>query len=311
MNKNKEVAAEWKRINQAKDDIRSALVDRGVVIPKDAKIDTFADAIRQYPPIAIRIYKRGMFEGSPQSRLPNMAVSPAYSAADISGMFSNCASLSEIPHVDGVEVATSIAYYAASSRQVGGSVNMPSLPKCISMESAFEYCAKLESISIDGADACINASNFSNGCSSATFIKVGDLPNIVNLNQAFIGCSSAARIEITTGASLLHVGNMFAGCRKLREVVGTLDFSSVDYPGTIFDGCESLEEMRLKGIKGDLILRWSPNLSIESVKYLVDNLQQVMGKSITIPRSWQQAHEAEAREYAKTAAQKGFTLNFR
>jgi len=311
MSKSKEVAAEWKRIDQAKDDIRSALVDRGVVIPKDAKIDTFADAIRRYPPIGIRIHKRGMFDGSPQSRLPNMAVSPAYSAADISGMFSNCASLSEIPHVDGLEVATSIAYYAASSRQVRGSVAMPSLPKCMSMESAFEYCGKIESINIDGADACINASNFANGCFSATFIKVGDLPNVVHLGQAFIGCRSATRIEISTGASLVSVGGMFAGCMELREIVGTLDLTSVEGTGVIFDSCNSLEEVRIKGLKTDITFRWSPSLSIESVKYLVDNLQQVTGKVIEIPISWQRAHSEEAREYAKIAAQKGFSLSFR
>jgi hypothetical protein len=179
------------------------------------------------------------------------------------------------------------------------------------MESAFEYCHRIESINIDGADACISASNFANGCSSATFIKVGDLPNIVNLNQAFVGCSSATRIEITTGASLIHVGNMFAGCRKMREVVGTLDFSSVPGAGGAFDSCQSLEEVRVKGVKDDVTFQWSPSLSLESVKYLVDNLQQVTGKIIVLSMVWQQAHQAEAREYAKIAAAKGFSLSFR
>jgi len=311
MSKSKEVAAEWQRIHQAKDDIRSALVDRGVVIPNGAKIDTFADAIRRYPPIGIRIYKKGMFDWSPQSRLPNMAVSPAYSAADVSGTFSNCKSLTEIPHVDGLEVATSIAYYASSCSQAGGSVKMPSLPKCISMESAFEYCHRIESISIDGADACINASNFANGCLSATFIKVGDLPNVVHLNQTFVGCRSVTRIEISTGASLVSVGGMFGGCLALREIVGTLDLTSVGGTGGIFDSCQSLEEVRVKGLKSDVTFQWSPSLSIESVKYLVDNLQQVTGKIIVLSMVWQQAHQAEAREFAKIAAQKGFALTFR
>lgn len=69
--------------------------------------------------------------------------------------------------------------------------------------------------------------------------------------------------------------------------------------------------MRINGLREDLDLSNCANLSVESVKYLVDNLQQVTGKSITLPRAWQTAHTEEASEYSQKAAAKGFTLNFR
>ena len=81
--------------------------------------------------------------------------------------------------------------------------------------------------------------------------------------------------------------------------------------GNAFTNCTSLEEVRIKGLKIDLDLSACVNLSTTSVKYLVDNLQQATGKSIVLSRVWQQAHTEEAREYAKIAAQKGFSLSFR
>lgn len=79
----------------------------------------------------------------------------------------------------------------------------------------------------------------------------------------------------------------------------------------MFSSCSSLEEVRIKGLKVDLDLSACANLSVESVKYLVDNLQKVTGKSITLASNWETAHTAEAREYGQKAAAKGFTLNFR
>ena len=104
---------------------------------------------------------------------------------------------------------------------------------------------------------------------------------------------------------------MFSGCSKLTAVTGVIDLTRSQRTGNMFGGCSSLEEVRIKGLKVDIDLSACVNLSTESVKYLVDNLQQTAGKSISLPRSWQQEHPTEARDSAKAASQKGFTLNFR
>ena len=69
--------------------------------------------------------------------------------------------------------------------------------------------------------------------------------------------------------------------------------------------------MRIKGLKADLNITECANLSTESVKYLVENLQRSTGKTISLAGAWQTAHTAEAREYAQKAAAKGFALTFR
>lgn len=97
----------------------------------------------------------------------------------------------------------------------------------------------------------------------------------------------------------------------LADVTGVIDLSRVTVTGSMFGSCSSLEEVRIKGLKVDLDLSACANLSTESVKYLVDNLQKVTGKSITLARAWQTAHQDEAREYAQKATAKGFALTFR
>lgn len=97
----------------------------------------------------------------------------------------------------------------------------------------------------------------------------------------------------------------------LADVTGVIDLSRATVTGSMFGSCSSLEEVRIKGLKVDLDLSACANLSTESVKYLVDNLQKVTGKSITLARDWQTAHQDEAREYAQKATAKGFALTFR
>ena len=94
-------------------------------------------------------------------------------------------------------------------------------------------------------------------------------------------------------------------------MTGDIDLSRATNVNSAFSGCASLEELRVKGLKVDLDLSACANLSVESVKYLVDNLQQVTGKSITLASAWQTAHPTESRTYAQKATAKGFALTFR
>lgn len=94
-------------------------------------------------------------------------------------------------------------------------------------------------------------------------------------------------------------------------MTGVIDLSSVKSVAATFQGCSSLEEVRVKGLNEDLDLSACGNLSVESVRYLIDNLQKATGKTISLAGAWQTEHPAEAREYAQKVAAKGFALTFR
>ena len=134
----------------------------------------------------------------------------------------------------------------------------------------------------------------------------------VSAQGVFHDCRALGSVTLDfTGGEMTNISYLFNQCNRLEIVTGVIDLSRVTDTGSAFAGCVSLREVRLKGLKVDLNITDCANLSNESVKYLVDNLQQVTGKSITLPRSWQQAYATEAREYSQKASAKGFTLNFR
>ena len=188
---------------------------------------------------------------------------------------------------------------------------LPNLPAVTVASSAFYGCTSLEVLTIGAMPRCTTLASLTTTCASLKTLTLGDSPNVTEIAQIAYGCSSLTEVTIGTGDALTKVDNAFNGCSRLRRINGTLDFTKLAGTGNIFFGCESLEEVRIKGLKVDLNLQQSVNLSVESVKYLVDNLQQVTSKSITLPRAWQTAHTAEAREYSQKASAKGFTLNFR
>ena len=70
--------------------------------------------------------------------------------------------------------------------------------------------------------------------------------------------------------SISGTPNLFDGAAKLRYVVGYLNVRWATEPQT-FDGCYSLEEIRIFKLTQDIDFPDSPNLSMESLQYLVDN----------------------------------------
>lgn len=79
----------------------------------------------------------------------------------------------------------------------------------------------------------------------------------------------------------------------------------------IFASCDSLEEVRIKGLKEDLDLSACANLSVESVRYLIENAQSVTGKRIDLSRALLDAHEEELGDLGDTASDKGWTINYK
>lgn len=164
---------------------------------------------------------------------------------------------------------------------------------------------------IEGIERIVSLDSAFTGCSQMTRAIVGSVSSVQTIANAFNSCTALEEVEITTSAACTNMLAAFSGCSKIRVIRGTLDASSCSTTYATFLSCTSLEEVRIKGLKVDLDLSACGNLSTESVKHLVDNLQKVTGKTISLASAWQMAHPAEAREYAKKAAAKGFALTFR
>ena len=192
------------------------------------------------------------------------------------------------------------------------SVELPDLLEVKTATTMFDGCTSMTKATIGALPALTNATWLFSNCQSLTSATIGSAPKLEIAQGLFNNCTSLQSVTLDlSGGLITNASYLFGSCDKLRIVTGDIDLSSATNVAAAFSGCTSLEEVRIKGLKVDLDLSACANLSVESVKYLVDNLQQVTGKSITLHRDWQTAHPTEARAYAQKATAKGFALTFR
>ena len=69
--------------------------------------------------------------------------------------------------------------------------------------------------------------------------------------------------------------------------------------------------MRIRGLKVDLDLSACGNLSLESVRYLINNAQSVTGNRIDLSRALLDANEEALGDLGDTASDKGWTINYK
>lgn len=192
---------------------------------------------------------------------------------------------------------------------------LPPLRFAPSFSSGYSLFANCPIVSLDkpieGIERVVSLDSAFKGCVQIKRAIVGSASLVQTIANAFNSCNNLEEVEITTSPACTNMLAAFSGCGKLRTIRGTIDASACVTTYATFLSCSSLEEVQIKGLKVDLDLSPCVNLSVESVRYLVDNLQQSTGKTISLSSAWQTAHTAEAREYAQKAAAKGFALTFR
>lgn len=291
--------------------IINALRAKGAQASDDDGLEALAEkigALSIYVPI---IFRAQQFIDWKETSFPTMQLSESYRPADLSYCFARNPYLTKLPEVRGIENAANASNLANGCSALT-TVSLPELASAQSVSAAFSGCSALEMATIGGIQKATDVSSIFQGCQSLTTATIGGTPKVTTARLMFYGCYSLKSVSLDlSGGDLTTTEYMFSGCSMLADVTGVIDLSRATVTGSMFGSCSSLEEVRIKGLKVDLDLSACANLSTESVKYLVDNLQKVTGKSITLARAWQTAHQDEAREYAQKATAKGFALTFR
>ena len=75
---------------------------------------------------------------------------------------------------------------------------------------------------------------------------------------------------------------MFNECNKLVKVFEILDFSKVTDLTRTFTGCTSLTTIRIRNLGRHLYIGDSPNLSKESILYLIQNSAATSAMTVTL-----------------------------
>lgn len=269
--------------------LNKTLASKGATIDENAPLVDTIKAVEgmKEQAVTMSIFKRQQFFGYVDESLPPMRISDGYKPALIDYCFAQNRALKSLPSIENVGVAVNLSSFASA-------------------------CGSLTEVSLGALTNATDISSAFSGCYSLTSVAIGAAPKVTYVSSLFFGCASLKDVSIDlSGGQLTDFTHVFFNCSSLRRVTGTIDLSNANTFTAPFHGCSSLEEVRIKGLKADLDLSYCANLSVESVKYLVDNLQKVTGKSITLARAWQTAHQDEAREYAQKATAKGFALTFR
>ena len=291
--------------------IINALRAKGAQVTDDDGLEVLEAKIGELKTCVPIIFKSQQFLDWKDVYFPTMQLSESYRPADLSYCFARNPFLTKLPEVRGIENVANVSNIANGCASLT-SISLPVLPTVQNAEGAFGYCSTLATATVGSMPKATAVNSFFQNCQSLETATIGSMPKAVNTNQMFHNCSLLKSVSLDlSGGEITSSEYMFSGCQKLTTITGVIDLTRSLRTSSMFSNCTLLEELRVKGLKVDLDLSACANLSVESVKYLVDNLQQVTGKSITLHRDWQTAHHTEARAYAQKATAKGFALTFR
>ena len=216
---------------------------------------------------------------------PNFKYCPLFDTSNVtsmSGMFTNCSSLTSIPLLN--------------------------TSKATNMSNLFNGCMSLTSIPLLDTSKVTSMISMFHSCSSLTYIPLLNTSKVTNMNSTFYNCSSLNSISALDTSNVTNMANMFFNCSSLTSIP-LLDTSKVTLMNNTFRGCGSVKY--LGGFKNLSIsisayfLDQCPNLTVESLMNVINNLATVSGKTLKFGTTNLNKLTAEQKAIATN---KGWTL---
>ena len=297
-------------LDRQRREIIEALRHHGVDINEGDGLSIVATKLAEIHHPVIDIFKGQQLLDWPVDELPTLRVSRDYAPASLIYLLGRCTRLKRLPELIEVDEVVDISYMCFSCTSMT-SAQLPIMAKVTTAASAFNGCVSLDSLEIGGFPSCTQMNSLVSGCKALKSLHLGDCSNVEVIDQMAAGCVNLTDVTAVFGGSLKSINMSFWGCSALRKVDAIIDLSTCGNVGGAFGGCASLEELRIKGLKVDLDLSACVNLSIESVRYLVDNAQNVTGKTITLHASLADKYDEDIVTLGDKATEKGWTINYR
>ena len=297
-------------LDRQRREIIEALRNHGVDINEGDGLSAVATKLAEMHAPVIDIFKEQQLLDWPVDELPTLRVYRDYAPASLRYMLGRCTRLKRLPELIEVDEVVDISYMCFSCTSMT-SAQLPIMAKVTTAGSAFNGCVLLESLEIGGLPSCKQMNSLVSGCKSLKSLSLGDCSNVEGIEQMAAGCVNLTDVTAVFGGSLKNINMSFWGCSALRKVDAIIDLSTCENAGNAFTNCSSIEELRIKGLKVDLNLSASANLSIDSVRFLVDNAQNVTGKTITLHASLADKYDEDIVTLGDKATEKGWTINYR
>ena len=216
---------------------------------------------------------------------PDFKYCPFFDTSNVTvmaGMFTNCSSLTSIPLLDTSKVAM-------MSNLFNGCYSLTSIPlldtsNVTSMISMFHSCSSLTYIPLLNTSKVKNMNSIFYNCSSLNSISALDTSNVTNMINMFFGCSSLTSIPLLDTSKVTSMNNMLRGCSSVKYLGGFKNLS-ISISAYFLDQC--------------------PNLTVESLMNVINNLATVSGKTLRFGATNLSKLTAEQKAIATN---KGWTL---
>lgn len=289
----------------------SALRSYRVEVSDDDGLDKMLQIIQEGVVPPILIYKGDQFYLSPNERFPKMEVFDG-GTPTMYCLFQKAVRMKAFPEILGVHRTTSIQRMCEGASELAGEVSLPNMPRCLDAGGVFQGCRKLERAVVGNMPENTTLVNFCQGCKSMTYAKIGDSPKCVSIQNLFENCEAIEEVELGDLGKPRECNYVFNGCTSLRVVRGVpLDFSEATNTNSVFNLCSSLENVRVRGLASSVYMQWCGKLSVDSVRYMVDNAHNVGGATISLSNRLFDEHRDEMEAIGRQATAKGFTITYR
>lgn len=293
--------------------LNNALAGKGATIAENAPLVATIKAVEGMKlvgeEVVLTLHKTEQFYQSPDEKLPSLKLKEGTNVS-LRYTFAGAKALKKLPDIAGIERATDMYKFCEGCSSIP-SASLGNMPLVSNVSSAFKSCSSIERITLGDIGGDADFEDFARWCGKLKTLTIGNAPNTRNINSIVDVCPLLEEFTASFGDKLNNIRYAFQGCKSLRRINGVLDFGgTTDYRG-VFAGCTSLEEVRIKGLKASLDLSACANLSMESVRYLVENAQTVTSQSIDLSRKLLEAHEEELGDLGDTASDKGWAFNYR
>lgn len=311
MNTPKAVADEFERIRRDKETVRQALISRGIAIGADDSLGSYAQKIHDKMQPAIKLFKAQQFFQFLDERLPEMEVADSYLRVDLSWTFGRCINLTKIPPIRGIERAESVHSFIRESNNIK-ELMLPTLPNATDASNVASDALKLETAEIGDLPIAKSINNAFSSCASLRTATIGDAPSVVTASTLFHNCPNLKRVKLSLDGGLITDCRwMFNDDISLEEVEGVINISLCSNTMSFANSCAKLREIRVRGLSCDINFQWSTNLSLESVRFLIENAKTVSGKTIYLSRELVTRHQTDMEQLGEVATGKGWTISYR
>ena len=225
--------------------------------------------------------------------------------------------MQRLPEIEGLEGAKKMTSFLLDCRSLR-EITLPDMPEVLSLYLFAEKCGSLRRVTIGAMTKCRVITHAFKDCTKLETVTIGDCPRVNNMISAFSGCSSlrSVTIDLSNNSEMKNIDRAFFGCSSLQTITGI-----IAYPDRIrggwhvnhaFDGCTSLQEVRIKSLLGTIDLSDCHILSMESIRYLVENAATVKNEQIIhLSSKLLDSHKEELDALGAVASGKGFTFNYR